>query len=91
MQCRARLLAVVAMLALACCYAHGAANMHDGRHRRAGRRLLPPLSHRNQPDVEAGTAPKPPSTPVNTDLEDLLRVLTQRQRLNPRPRLLPFM
>jgi len=90
MQCRARLLAVVAMLALACCYAHGAANMRDGRHRRAGRRLSPPHLHRNQPDVESGTGPKPPSAPVNTDLEDLLRVLTQRQRLNPRPRLLPF-
>lgn len=71
-----------------------AANMHDCRHRRAGGRLSPPLSHRNQPgnqpDVEVGTAPTPPSAPVNTDLEDLLRVLTQRQRLNPRPRLLPF-
>jgi hypothetical protein len=52
MQCRARLIVKVLVLALACCYARGN---------------------------------------VNTDLDDLLSVLAQRQHLNPRPRLLPFL
>lgn len=75
--------------------AQGAVAINDDFHQLGGH-LRPTHSRRHSRESPNEVARDdafrpPPLLARNTDLEDLMAVLTQRQHLKPRPRLLPFL
>ena len=85
------------MLVVVWC-AYGAVALKDDDRRQPDVRLMPAgrahhNRHKNVHEVVTNSdAPKHPGSGLaHADLEDLLTVITQRQHLNPRPSLLPFL